>query len=208
MTINTARWNRIRYTLYAPVYDRLTRYFQNGRWRAVELLAPQPGERILIVGCGTGLDLPLLPDGVEVTAIDITPAMVRRTRERARESSRPVATAVMSAEALAFPRETFDCVLLHLVLSVVPDPVACAREAARVLKLGGRASIFDKFLPEGATPSRLRRMSNVVTNIVFSDINRRLQPIMQGASLTTSHQEPSVLGGTYQVAIAVKEESD
>lgn len=204
MNINTDRWNRVRYTLYAPMYDRLTRYFQHGRRRAIELLAPQPGERVLVVGCGTGLDLPLLPDGVEVTLIDITPAMVRRTRERARELSRPAATAVMSAEALAFPPETFDCVLLHLILAVVPDPVACAREASRVLKPGGRVSVFDKFLSDDVEPSRARRAANFITNLAFSNINRKLTPLLAQAQLRLIRREPSSFGGAYHAALAMK----
>ena len=76
MTSIGGRWNRIRYTLYAPVYDLVTRRVARGRRRAHELAAIRPGERVLLDGAGTGLDLELIPAGADVSAIDITPADV------------------------------------------------------------------------------------------------------------------------------------
>jgi ubiquinone/menaquinone biosynthesis C-methylase UbiE len=76
-------WNRTRYGLYAPVYDWGARPLERGRRRAIERLDVQPDDRILILGSGTGMDLEHLPPGVAVTAIDVTPAMVRRTERRA-----------------------------------------------------------------------------------------------------------------------------
>lgn len=206
MSINTNRWNRLRYTLYAPVYDLLVQRIDSGRRRAIELLDVKPGERVLIDGCGTGLDLELLPRGVRITAIDITPAMVEKTRARAAALGIEVDARVMDAAQLEFDDGSFDCVLLHLVLAVVPDPIATAREAARVLRPGGRASIFDKFLPEDARPSLVRRILNLAANVVATNINRRLGDLLSGSGLTLISDEPSVFGGVFRVAIAGREE--
>lgn len=54
MSVNTNRWNRLRYTLYAPFYDLIVRRLGRGRRRAIELLDVKPGERVLIDGCGGG----------------------------------------------------------------------------------------------------------------------------------------------------------
>ena len=54
---------------------------------SLALLDPKPGERLLIVGAGTGADLPHLPAGCTVLATDLTPAMLRRARPRAREGT-------------------------------------------------------------------------------------------------------------------------
>jgi phosphatidylethanolamine/phosphatidyl-N-methylethanolamine N-methyltransferase len=202
MPINTAWWNRFRYTLYAPLYDVLTRPFSRGRQRAIELLNVQAGESILIVGAGTGLDLPFLSTRANITAIDLTPAMVERTQQRAMQLGRSVDVSVMNAEALTFSSASFDCVILHLILAVVPDPVACASEVARVLKPGGRVSIYDKFLPDRAQPSLLRRGLNFITNVAFSDINRQLEPILLHTGLHLTHEEPAPPGGAYRVALA------
>ena len=76
-------WNRIRYGLYAPVYDWVAKPFESGRKRAIERVDPQPDDRILILGCGTGMDLEYLPTGASVTAIDVSEGMVERTERRA-----------------------------------------------------------------------------------------------------------------------------
>lgn len=201
-TTQGAAWNRARYSAYAPFYDAVVAPLQAGRRRSIELADLQQGERVLILGCGTGLDLPLLPAGVAVTAIDLTPAMVRRTAARADALGRPALAGVMNGEQLALPTASFDAVLLHLILAVIPDPVACAREAARVLRPGGRVAIFDKFLPDAAAPSPLRKAANAVTSLLFSEINRQLGPILAPAGLIVAHTEPTGLGGLFKVAIA------
>jgi phosphatidylethanolamine/phosphatidyl-N-methylethanolamine N-methyltransferase len=198
-----AAWNRARYSAYAPLYDLLAAPFAAGRRRSIELLALRPGERLLIVGCGTGLDLPLLPAGVRVTAFDLTPAMARRAAAHAVALGQDVAVAVMNGQQVALASGAFDAALLHLVLAVVPDPIACAREVTRLLRPGGRAAIFDKWLPEGARPSPARRALNVVASAAFSDLNRQLGPILAAAGLQLVHREPVGLRGAYQAALAV-----
>lgn len=205
MRVNTNWWNRLRYTLYVPFYDPVVRAVAAGRRRAVQLLDVKPGERVLIVGCGTGLDLELLPRDAVVTAVDITPAMVERTRGRAESLGLKVDARVGDTAALEFPDGSFDAVLLHLVLAVVPDPCGTAREAARVLKPGGRASIFDKFLPDQGKASIFRKAANLVFWTVATEINRRLGPILHGSGLALVREEPSVFGGLFRVGIAEKQ---
>lgn len=181
MGINTNRWNRLRYTLYAPFYDLAARWLARGRRRSLALLNVQAGERVLLVGCGTGLDLELLPRDARITAIDLTPAMVAKTSERAASRGMQLDARVMDAARLDFADESFDSVVLHLILAVVPDPEATAREAARVLKPGGRVAIFDKFSVERA--SALRRALNVVTNFFATDITRDVRKLLAGTRL-------------------------
>ena len=200
--VNTNFWNRLRYTLYAPFYDIVARRLVSGRRRAIELLNIQPGDRVLIDGCGTGLDLELLPSGCHVTAIDITPAMVEKTRARAAALGLEIDARVMDAANLSLPDVSFDCVLLHLVLAVVPDPHGTAREATRVLRPGGRASIFDKFLPDDTHPSLIRRAFGLATHVVATNINRRLADVLANSGLEVEHLEPSVFGGVFKVGVA------
>lgn len=190
MTINTNLWNRIRYTLYAPFYDRTVSRFEPYRKHSIDLLRLSAGQRVLIIGAGTGADMPYFPDGVEITAIDITPAMVEHIQRRACSLGRQVRSEVMDGQALDFPSANFDAVVLHLILAVIPDPLACIRESVRVLKLNGQITIFDKFLPEGESPSIGRRVLNGITNVLFSDINCKLGPILATAPVKVEHQEP------------------
>ncbi len=208
MNPNTNTLNRLRYGLYAPLYDLVGRHLNRGRARSIALLNLQPGERVLIVGAGTGLDLPLLPADLAITAVDLSSPMLRQAEARAETLKLDVKCEVMDAHALDLPDASFDAVLLHLILAVVPDPYAAIREAARVLKPGGRAGIFDKFVPSGTTPSLPRRIAGALTNVLFSDINRQLEPLLDEANLDVTHDEPSIGRGLFKVVIARKPESE
>jgi len=115
-----------------PVYDWVAKPFEAGRSRAIERVDPQPEDRILILGCGTGMDLEQLPAGASVTAIDVSGPMVRRAESRAESLGIEIDARVGDAQSLPFDDSTFDVVLLHLVVSLVPDPKALVDEAARV----------------------------------------------------------------------------
>jgi phosphatidylethanolamine/phosphatidyl-N-methylethanolamine N-methyltransferase len=203
MPVNTLGWNRVRYTLLAPLYDWVAG-FRPQRRRSLDLLAPRPGERILVDGCGTGADLAFLPAGVEVVATDLTPAMVERTRRRARALGRTVDARVMDAQALDFADGEFDAVVLHLILAVVPDPVAAVREAARVLRPGGRVVVFDKWVPDDRDPSLVRRAANLVAGVVATEITRKLGPLVDAAGLRLEHREPAGAGGFFSIALLRK----
>ena len=202
------QWKRLRYDYYAPFYDLMARPLQRSRRRAVELVDLQPEERVLIVGVGTGLDLPHLPPDQEVMAVDRSAPMLRQAEDRARKLDREVTFRSMDAHALDLPDVSFDVVLLHLVLAVVPDPHAAIREVARVLRPGGRVSVFDKFLADDADPSRLRRYFGAVTDVLFSDINLRLGPLLEEANLTPVRERSLFLGGMAKAVIARKPEDD
>jgi ubiquinone/menaquinone biosynthesis C-methylase UbiE len=195
-------WNRLRYTFWAPVYDRLVAAVAFDRWRArsIEALGLQPGQRLLIVGAGTGLDLPHIPRGVRITAVDVTPAMLRRLVGRAQDLGLDVHAEVMDARTLGFEPESFDAVILHLILAVMPEPERGLAEAARMVRAGGRLAVFDKFLRDDERPSFRRRMLNLVARATFSDMNRRLGPLVEGTGLVVERDEPVAFGGMYRIA--------
>ncbi len=193
-------WNRVRYTLLAPVYDRVAGFGAERR-RSLSLLGARAGERVLVVGAGTGGDLPFLAEGVRTTAVDLTPAMVERTRRRADALGTEVDARVMDAQALDLPDGAFDAVVLHLILAVVPDPLAAVREAERVLRPGGRAVVFDKWVADGEAPSLARRLANPVARLVATDLNRRLGPLLAATSLRVEHREPAGPLGLFSITL-------
>lgn len=196
------RWNRVVYLAWAPVYDWvLLRFFAPGRATAVRMLALRPGERVLLVGVGTGQDLPLLPAGVSAVGVDLSEPMLRRAARRVTGSAARVELRLGDAAALEMPSSSFDAVVLHLVLSVVPDPAAVVAEAMRVLRPGGRAVIFDKFAPEGRSPSAARRLLNLVTTAFGTEIDRRLGDLLAGAPCRVISDVPSLLRGQYRVVL-------
>jgi phosphatidylethanolamine/phosphatidyl-N-methylethanolamine N-methyltransferase len=203
----SSRWNRVRYSLYAPLYDGVVDrlpFFRAGRRRALALAGLQRGERLLIVAAGTGLDLEWVPDGVDIVATDVSPAMVSRIKQRAARLKRPVRAEVMDAGALDYGDGTFDCVALHLALAVVPDPVRAIREAARVLRKGGRVTVFDKFLADDARPSIVRRLLNVPSTLLFTSLTRQLGPLLASAGLVLKERHSAGIGRLFEIACAEK----
>ena len=194
-------WNRLRYTVWAPAYDAVARAggFDAARRLSIDRLQLAPSDRVLIVGAGTGLDLDFLPSNVHVTAIDVTPAMLKQLERRAAGAGRSVTTHIMDARHLAFADSSFDAVVMHLILAVMPQPERGLREAVRVLKPGGRMAVFDKFLRDQERPSLKRRLVNAFAKPLFSDLNRRLGPLIAGTPLVIEHDEAVAFGGTYRV---------
>jgi phosphatidylethanolamine/phosphatidyl-N-methylethanolamine N-methyltransferase len=198
MKINTNTWNKIRYTVYTPGYDRVARYLEASRKKSIESLTLKPGDRLLIVGAGTGLDLEFLPAHIEITATDITPAMVAKIKERNKILQRNVIAQVMDGQALTFDDQTFDEVILHLILAVIPNPVACIEEAERVLKPGGQMVVYDKFVKKNRPVSFYRRLLNPLTNLLFSDITRNFEDLVAHTRLQIISEEDADLKGSFR----------
>jgi phosphatidylethanolamine/phosphatidyl-N-methylethanolamine N-methyltransferase len=196
--------NQTIYQLWAPVYDKVMGPFADkARQQALGLLNLRAGERVLLSGVGTGLDLRHIPAGVKATGIDLSPKMLLKAREKA--TGRDVTLCEMNAQALNFPDGSFDAVILNLILSVVPDGAAAFCEAWRVLRPGGRAVIFDKFASERGQISVVRRGLGKVISLFGTDPNRHLSEIMGNpAGLIIERDEPSLVHGQYRIVLLSK----
>ena len=198
----TNRGNQLIYKIWAPFYDALAgRLYQSGRRQALAQLNLQAGETVLIVGVGTGADLPDIPAGVQVTGVDLSPDMLRKA-----EAKRPLSPAtitLMQADATQMPLDddSFETAVLNLILAVVPDPVACWQETLRVVKPGGRIVIFDKFVPEDGSVNGFRRLLNQIAMLIGTDITRKVSDIVDETEITLISDEPSMFGGQYRVIV-------
>jgi phosphatidylethanolamine/phosphatidyl-N-methylethanolamine N-methyltransferase len=102
------------------VYDRTAnRFFVPGRKRAMEVLNLHAGERVLLVGVVTGIDLPLLPEGVEAVGVDLSPAMLARARGKLPLPGRKIILIQGDAQRLLVDEGSFDAILFNLILSVI-----------------------------------------------------------------------------------------
>ena len=198
------------YALWSPVYDRLIGLppFRIARAKAHERLALEEGERVLLVGVGTGVDLPLLPFGIDAVGVDLSPAMLDRARGRLPIQGCQIERLEADAQQMPFADATFEAALLALILSVVPDGTACLAETLRLLKPGARAVVFDKFLPRGKRPSFGRRLLNRLTNLFGTDINRAFEPMAEACGCEIIVDEPAALGGAYRVIVFRKAQSE
>ncbi len=134
----------IAYVLWAPLYDSiLDRVFSFDRRRTMSRLRPKRGEHILELAVGTGLNLPLYPQGVYVTGIDASKAMLRHARKKRAEAFVKLREA--DANSLPFPAGTFDKVYATFFFRILPDPRTAISEARRVLKKEGLLVVVDTF---------------------------------------------------------------
>jgi len=127
--------------LYDEAFAHVTAYFMPFLLRAA---AVAPGMRVLDVATGTGLSAEAAlaavgPTG-QVTAVDISPAMLVRARERLGHAPN-VSLSVENGQGLSFPDESFDAVLCNLGLMFFPDPALGLAEFRRVLRPGSRAAV-------------------------------------------------------------------
>lgn len=97
----------------------------------------------LEIGVGTGLNLPLYPEDVELTAIDLTPEMLERARALAADIGRGIQLREADATRLPFASTSFDTVVSTLTLCTIPNPELAVREAWRVCRAGGELRFFE-----------------------------------------------------------------
>ncbi len=130
------RWN-------APIYD-LTRWvILRGRRAAVDALELKPGDGVLEIGCGTGLNFSRLRskvgDAGRIVGVDLSADMLARARRR---QSPNIELIRGNAAVLALDKR-FDGVLLTYALTIIPDWQAAVRRAFEHLAPGGRLVVLD-----------------------------------------------------------------
>jgi phosphatidylethanolamine/phosphatidyl-N-methylethanolamine N-methyltransferase len=131
------------------------------RKETLEMLNPQPGERILEVGVGTGVNLDYFPPGCEVTGIDFCEEMLQQAGERAKKQpGKKITLELMYASSMTFPDNSFDGVLSFYFLCNVADPGRALQEIRRVCKPDGKMAMFEVIkseIPEVALVQYLYR---------------------------------------------------
>jgi len=127
------------YARWAPIYDKVfTLTMRPGR-KAAATAINRIGGRVIDVGIGTGLELPMFDPSVTITGIDLSEPMLRIAQKRVDDLklTNVEGLLVMDAMKLAFPDASFDAAVAPYVLTVVPEPEHTLDEMARVVKPGG-----------------------------------------------------------------------
>ncbi len=188
------------YRLAAPFYDlAMARVLRQARQKSIASLELGPGDRLLIPGIGTGLDLSFLRPDLEIVGGDFVSAMLAKAGSRRRELGLVrVRLATLDAMALPVRDASFDAALLHLILAVAPDGRRVLGEACRAVKPGGRIAVLDKFRPADARPLPLWRRAAQRFMAPFTDFNRRFEHMAEGLPLRILSDEGVLLGRTFR----------
>src|ERR1700739_1476275 len=161
------------YDRWAPIYDLVFGgVFSKGRDAAIQA-TNKIGGPVLQVGVGTGISLPLYAPQVRIFGTDISEAMLKKAKQRVAELrlKNIEGLAVMDAEKLEFPDNSFDVVMAQYVVTAVPNPEVALDEFARVLRPGGELII----LPRVSADAGVRRF-----------IEQKLQPVVRPLGFRTA----------------------
>ena len=161
------------YDRWAPVYDLVFGgVFSKGRKAAIQA-TNKIGGRVLEVGVGTGISLPQYASHLRIFGTDISEAMLRKAKRRVADLrlKNVEGLAVMDAEKLEFPDNSFDVVMAQYVVTAVPNPEKALDEFARVLRPGGELIILTRVSADAG----VRRF-----------IEQRLQPVVRPLGFRTA----------------------
>jgi len=121
------------------------KFFRPWADRLLAVAEVAEGERVLDVGCGTGIvargAAPLVGDQGRVVGVDLNPAMLETARKEASHLSPAIEWRHEDATELSFPDDSFDLVLSQQALQFVSDPPGLLAQARRVLRPGGRVGL-------------------------------------------------------------------
>ena len=161
------------YDRWAPIYDLVFGgVFSKGRDAAIQA-TNKIGGRVLEVGVGTGISLPLYAPHVRIFGTDISEAMLKKAKRRVADLrlKNIEGLAVMDAEKLEFPDDSFDVVMAQYVVTAVPNPEVALDEFARVLRPGGELIILTRVSADAG----IRRF-----------IEQQLQPVVRRLGFRTA----------------------
>jgi ubiquinone/menaquinone biosynthesis C-methylase UbiE len=197
---------RLSYNLLAPLYDLVvSRVMRAARTRSLRALPRDVPGRVLLSGAGTGLDLPLLPPLHRYVALDFSAPMLRLAVPRGQGLE--IDFVLGDSMGLPFPDASFDHVVLHLIVAVVPQPELCLAEAARVLKPGGTVVLFDKFL-HPQQHAWLRRALTPLTRRFATRMDVVFEEALRAApSLQVVSDQPLLAGGWFRGIVLEKTRS-
>ncbi len=179
-------WDR-----HARGYDRQMSFVERRFLRDTRAwICGQAGGDTLEVAIGTGRNLPYYPQGVRLTGVELSPAMLDIARQRVSELGREVDLRLGTAHDLDFPDGRFDTVVCTLSLCAIPDDERAIGEMIRVLRPGGMLLLADHVAGATRPVRALQRLIELVSVPAAGEHFRR-RPIrhVQAAGLNIEQHE-------------------
>ena len=163
------KWNKA-----AASLDLMTGTGELKRWlpfKSALFSHMQPGN-ILLASLGTGLDIPAFPPGMTITAIDISPEMLKRAQPRINDYDGEIQAELVDVHELPYPDNHFDQVFTSCTFCSVPNPVAALQALNRVLKPGGSLCMFEHTGSRYFPFKYMLDFMTIITGKIGPDMNR------------------------------------
>lgn len=179
------------YTSYAGFYDKVFgKVFHEGRESAIRNLNVQPDERILEVGVGTGLALPMYPRHCRIVGIDLSEGMLAKAKEKAEVHNLDhVQLHRMDAGAMEFTDDSFDTVVAAYVVTAVPDYRKVVNEMIRVCRPGGRIIMLNHFSNGNKVIAAVEKVISPLTKHLGWRTDLSLNTVLEGTSLEIARKQ-------------------
>lgn len=181
------------------IYERIGPYynfvfgkllFQEGREAAIEFLELEDNAKVLEVGVGTGLTLPLYPKDCKVIGVDLSESMLKEAQELIRKKKlKNASVKIMDATKLEFPDNTFDGVLGNLFISATSYPEAALLEMKRVCKPGGMIVLMNHFKSENALIGAAESAFNPIALSLGFKSNLEMEPLLKKVKLKVKNRK-------------------
>jgi phosphatidylethanolamine/phosphatidyl-N-methylethanolamine N-methyltransferase len=190
MAIDREQIERV-YSSYAAVYDKVFgRVFQGSREAVVRNLKVEPGERVLEVGVGTGLCLPLYPVDCDITAIDVSGPMLEKATIRVKELGLTnVKLLKMDAGEMDFADSSFDIVIAAYVVTAVPDYRKLMEEMVRVSRPGGRLILLNHFTQDSPIIAAVEKAISPICSRIGFRTDLSVDQVINGWPLIKERDE-------------------
>lgn len=188
---------RHRYQRIAPLYDRIESLMEQ-RYAPLrqQLWSQVQGPKVVEVGVGTGKNMPFYQSGLDIIAIDLTPAMLERARRRAVSLNVKANLQVGDVQALDFPADSFDTAVATFVFCSVPNPVLGLTELCRVVKPGGIVLLLEHERSANLLLGAIMDLLNpLVVRLMGANINRRTVDNVKKSFLQIERVEAVGSGG-------------
>ena len=190
VTMNLESLERV-YTNYSTVYDQtFGKAFNQSREFAVRGLPIQADDKVLEVGVGTGMALPLYPRHCNITGIDLSEGMLKVAQERIDQHGLNHVTLLrMDAGAMEFEENAFDLVMAAYVVTAVPDYRKVVSEMIRVCRPGGRIVMLNHFSNGNKLIAAVEKLISPMCQRIGFRTDLSLNHVLEGTSLQVAKKE-------------------